>query len=941
MNNFTRCLVILLLIPLYSSAQGTFSLITGQYHPELKWNRYETDHFLVVYNEGIEAAAVQAGMIAEQVYANLQANLGLRFPRKYPLFISDCDDIANGATSPLGYLFVWISPSAFRTRFTGTDGWLQKVLAHEMVHALVFENTRSFWDLVFPFSSLQARNHLDFYEGLAQFYGGEAWGTERGDRYLNLWIRNEDLNSSFLDLGPLVYARGFAKIRWLRQRLDDRAIGGMFQRPKGSRSFNFANAFQKVTKQSLSDFNTEWQKAMNVYYNWREGMSERTDQVGEEGDKLPCRFISVVKETPDGKKLVFTGQESDNTPDQCLFLWDRDRKTIRLLARNRIQDNFSISPDGRFIAFSRHHFDRLGSLVPDIYRVEIDSGKETRITKNLRAREPVIVDPEHLVFAGNEKGTIHLFECDALGRNVKKLTEFIGECHLYDLSASSDGRRVIGSMHRPADRKFAILIYDRGKREIHELPSASFARFPLFSPDDRGDILYTGQTGDTLNVFRRSTGLDSEIEVTRQSNTILITQWPKREKALGISQVSRDRNRLITLDPFRTPERFPGDLQPYYRTWTDAAPGVPMAIDLGKKPEGAFIGRFHPWSTFRLLQLSPVPLVLQNHVVPALYGIAADMMGKHFLTGAVALNLRRPSQTNVFLEYLDRATPLAIQADAGLQDSVTFGYRGKQHLYEGIAFAGLDLSRSWEGKSDYDQWRGSLEFLAEESRLRTGIDPASEADSDLPAYPGIPEPYRLGRISLTAAWTRIQPFTFFPTRGTGLQARYGYTHSLDRGGFAYHSLHLQAVCIRPLFQAITGCLFLGFQGNHGRYPPQKEVGMARFQTFHILDHYSEDIYVRTGDRYYPGNRLLTATAEVRIPINPLNFAFFIDGAHIWGNEKIAGEKGITVFSGGLELQAPLPIGKTGMISLGVARRIFSREESKWQVYLSLKRIFWK
>ena len=85
---------------------GTFSLVNQRNHPELYWSVYETKNFRIIFSNGLEKIAEEAGLSAERIYRVHKMNLGLSFKKKYSVFISDVDDIANKATMPFGYFFV-------------------------------------------------------------------------------------------------------------------------------------------------------------------------------------------------------------------------------------------------------------------------------------------------------------------------------------------------------------------------------------------------------------------------------------------------------------------------------------------------------------------------------------------------------------------------------------------------------------------------------------------------------------------------------------------------------------------------------------------------------------------------------------------------------------------------------------------------------------------
>jgi len=932
----TVCInLFLLIISSFSFAQGTFGMFTGRYDGDRDWQRYDTANFRIVFVAGLEEEAARVGEIAEQVYTVHRENLGLSFKKRYPIFINDSDDFTNAAAALHGYSFIWIRPLEFRSSSSGSEGWLEKVIAHEMVHALVFANTRSFWDFFDPFNQLfQVFGHLDFNEGLAQFYAGEAWGLERGDRYMTQWIRNEGLNDSLLDYGHLTYAQGFSKIKWLRQKLDDQKIGSIFSLKKPGKRYNFAAAFREATGQSLREFNKEWHKAMKVFYNWREGISERTEDVVDFPEQLPVAFISVIRESADGRYLFLTGRKSEDQPDHCLYRFDKQNKKLRLLARKGVHENFSIRSDDRQIAFSRNRFSSQG-YISDIYLVEVDSGRETRISDKLRAFNPVFVGNGKLVLVRREKEAANLYECDLQGGHLRRLTDFAGEFYLSDLSASRDGEKVIASFHDPVSKQYGILIHDLRSGQASRIVKESFVRFPLFAPDGSGEILFTAHSGEVSNVFRLTPQAQT-LEVTAQANYLMLTQWPRPDQALGVAQVQRDAVRHVTLDPNRSTKRFSGELNPYYNSWLNEKPGRAMEIDRDNKPEGVYKGRFSSLSTFRPLQMFPFLGAIKGKLSPTFSIRAADMQGWHNLYGTLVLNTTQPGQSNFMLSYVNRLSPHFIQFDAAVLDTSTRGYFAGKRLYEKNSFAALKKVFFGQAETGYSRWAGAVNLFAENNQIYPdqGI---SEEEPSGGFFFGDPDPYSLGGFSLALSWNRIRPYTIFPVQGGGLAASYAYRKSLGSGDYSFHTMGFKAYHFQELFaDKLNFFLLFGFQGNQGVYPVQKEVGVTSFDSFDFRQNLARDVYVRGGNRYYPGNRLFSAAAELRVPIfRFLSLAAFLDGAYIWSSPQTSSAKAKEFFSWGFELQFPDVIA-SDMFSIGAACPLPRSQQQNWSIYVKIK-----
>ena len=68
-------------------------------HPEVKWNSFETENFIVYYADGLSNIANLAAKIAEEIHEPLCELYGYRPDTKVSLIFQDNDDI--GAVGPL------------------------------------------------------------------------------------------------------------------------------------------------------------------------------------------------------------------------------------------------------------------------------------------------------------------------------------------------------------------------------------------------------------------------------------------------------------------------------------------------------------------------------------------------------------------------------------------------------------------------------------------------------------------------------------------------------------------------------------------------------------------------------------------------------------------------------------------------------------------------
>ena len=107
----------------------------AQNHPELQWQVLETEHFRVLFHEGLETAAGKAAEVAEEVYGPITRLYDYQPGSKVRIVLKDYDDVANGAA----YFFqdtieIWTTALEHDYELRGSTDWLRNVITHEFTH---------------------------------------------------------------------------------------------------------------------------------------------------------------------------------------------------------------------------------------------------------------------------------------------------------------------------------------------------------------------------------------------------------------------------------------------------------------------------------------------------------------------------------------------------------------------------------------------------------------------------------------------------------------------------------------------------------------------------------------------------------------------------------------------------------------------------------------
>ena len=690
-----RLVLLVLALAPAAAAQVGFSASNGRNHPELNWVVARTAHFEIVYPDRLAGVEAQVAAIAEETLEAVAANLGdgapVAFDRPIRIYLSDEDEIANGSAynlGPSGFSTIWVHVNDAAEVFSGDAQWLRKVVAHEIVHLIHYRATRSNLGLLGTFFGDPFPR--SWTEGLAQ-YQSERWDAQRGDRWLRTAVfedRIDPNDGTSTQNGRLLYALGNSQVRLLAEQQGDSTLARILAHRRPAllglgRVNDFQASFRAVTGEPFATFNESWRRHVNVYYNTIAGQMERLDSLGTEPLALPGQVIYDVAFSPDTLRVAVVALPSLARPVRRLYVAanpgarraaprdsaDAGRaespapRGLRILAEGTIDGAVSWSPDGRRIAYTRLHRGAHGSLVNDLYTVDVDTGRKRRLTTDRRASSPTFApDGRRIAFvaaadsAGNSRSAANLVVLDTGTGRQTQLTRFEGNVQITSAKWSPDGQRI------------AIALFD-GRRDLATVDAATGVvtrlgtdasnpdpalrddRLPLWSPDGRtlaftslrdgapnvfvagngerlGEPAGRARTGpemgngraDTASVAARSPGASSRSPEARSAETrsadervtflfdgAEVRQWlppsaghPEGRFVLLASETKR-RDRIYVVDARRRPTvaAVAPVVPPAYAAWTQHRP--PRELPPAILPDAALVTARTPYRSARNL----------------------------------------------------------------------------------------------------------------------------------------------------------------------------------------------------------------------------------------------------------------------------------------------------------------------------------------------------
>ena len=409
-------------------------------HSEIKWQTFETEHFVVHFYYGTERTAFLVAKIAEDIYPHVTGLYNYRPKNKIHFIIKDIDDYSNGGA----FFFddkieIWASNLDYIMR--GTKNWLRDVVTHEFTHMISIQamektnNTfpfgffqlfayekerrrdvvRGFPNVIvsYPLSSINLP--VWFAEGTAQHQADSSRYDYR-DPHREMVLRDRILSNKLLTLNEMSvfgkgsngnessYNLGFSFVNYLSDRFGEHVLEKIAKTSAKWSSYTFNGVVKKATGINIDTLYNDWKDSLETVYNRRTEIIRKHFVMGEPLEIEGSANIYPVW-SPDGKKIAYiSNQGRDYFGQNYLIVYDlesglKEKKTAK------ISSSISWSPDGRYITYARQVANMNNSKYRDIFVYDLQNDKEIRLTRGLRGSNPDFShDGKKLVFITETNG---------------------------------------------------------------------------------------------------------------------------------------------------------------------------------------------------------------------------------------------------------------------------------------------------------------------------------------------------------------------------------------------------------------------------------------------------------------------------------------------------------------------------------------------------------
>lgn len=555
--------------------------------PLVEWRTIHTDHFDIHYHSPLALVARRVGAVAERAHVTLREIFGFE-PTPSPgqtriqIVLTDDSDSANGSATALPFdtIRLYAEPPEDLSTLGDYDDWLTTLVSHEHTHILHLDQASGLPAILNAIlGKVYMPNHVLprwMLEGIAVWQETER--TSGGRLRSSMWdmmLRADALEDRFWRIdqvsneadrwphGDAAYLYGSEFIRFIADRYGRESIARM-ARDYGDSilPYGINRVAERATGYTFTELWVQFQEERLAHYR---AMQAEVEAIGRvEGVRITTHGESTraPRFLRDGRLMYM---RADNWSRARLMIVDPATGAIDgsgpggdTFARLNAGGEGAVHPDGSYVMFSRVDWYRDIYAYADLFRRDLASGDETRLTEGLRAREPDISpDGRHVAFTTTRAGTTHLMVADTedVAGTMRELAPH-GQFELvYTPRFSPDARSIVfSSWSRGGYRDIAIVDVESGRIDTLTHDRAQDTD-PVFSPD--GEVVYfsSDRTGiPNIYTCRLATGTTRQItNVVMGAYTPAVSPDGQTLVYLGYTSWGFDLFRLdgLTPDGFR------------------------------------------------------------------------------------------------------------------------------------------------------------------------------------------------------------------------------------------------------------------------------------------------------------------------------------------------------------------------------------------------------
>ncbi|HEX9242880.1 MAG TPA: BamA/TamA family outer membrane protein [Anaeromyxobacter sp.] len=490
------------------------------YDPAFRWRTLETPHFRIHYHQGEEAISQVVAREAERAHALLSPRLGYSAPLTQ-IVLSDDQDDTNGSASAFFYdtIRLFVVPPAAGSELQDYRSWIRQLLQHEYTHILHMDHVGgvpaafdAIFGKVWPPNAFTPPLFLEGLAVLNESEGDPASGRNAAALF-DAEARTLALEGPFprLDeaanplprwpVGQIPYLLGGRFMGYLQARYGPAAIAG-FVAEQGTAMWPYAPSWAGRRFFGDKEFPELWDEYVAAERAYAEG---KRAAVRARPVTAPAPLthrgglVEHPRFSPDGRFVAYADRGLDEAPGlRRVGLDGKDLGRVTVVDQN---GTLALpSPDEAIVAIGEvfHEF----RVYDDLYRVDLRSGRRTRLTRGERATNPDVAKDGTIVYVRRTGGGGTALARLRPGGSPEVLFERAG-ADVYEPALAPDGT-------------IAFSLHEGGRRDIALWRDGSVERVtdddaldtgPAWTPDGRFLLFASDRGGiDNLYAWVRATG---------------------------------------------------------------------------------------------------------------------------------------------------------------------------------------------------------------------------------------------------------------------------------------------------------------------------------------------------------------------------------------------------------------------------------------------------
>jgi hypothetical protein len=512
--------------------------------PTLDWHVLRTEHFNVIYHEGLEAIAQEAALVSEEAYQFWVQELKYAVSMKINIILADPADFAVGAANPFGDVIASVSHTRVFNEWLNSQNpsWLDDVLYHEIGHVFditkvagLSEKLRPWIGPVFTLSNASKPGTI--IEGIPIYFELKRSGASRSNsRRDAMYFRAQVLENTFISLDQMGSGYGYDPRHWPSGYMLTHDWGAWFARfiaeKYGDDTFakideiNADSLWPVFTLGAINDFESVFKKALGVSGQeleraWRTWLKEQfepqIESIKNEG-VIPSRKLGRLNYwnndpvwSPDGKWVYYYHKDTvreasvrritpDGKEDQFVFVVPFELDFFR---PPFFATAPQVSPDGKKILYTRHEIFDNHYTYADLFLWDLETKEERSLTERARAYHPVFFpNGKRILFAqqrpDGQSPVLSVYELST-GRIVP-FKEFPNEILIDSFTISPDGTQIALTLWKMGGYQDLYLLSSEGS-DLTPLTQDKAGDFdPEWSPDGNF-VLFSSERDGVYNLY--------------------------------------------------------------------------------------------------------------------------------------------------------------------------------------------------------------------------------------------------------------------------------------------------------------------------------------------------------------------------------------------------------------------------------------------------------